>query len=673
MNRMLHGIPFLRILIPLVIGIVVGYYIDFSISLFLFLFAFFLFAFSLFLKKELAFQYRWIFGVGAVCFFFALGICLMQNKKRQLNPEMECGTQVYQVEIQENPRERPTSIECLVKVALPGNEKVEALLYLFKDSLSAELRCGDILLIEAELFGKNSHLNPGEFDYEKYLHLKGIATSAYISDNKWKKISSRERFSIKNKSKQIQLKLMSIYKNHGIEDEEFAVLSALTLGNKEYLDPELRESYSATGASHILAVSGLHVGVLFFVLNFLLGLILGENRLPILKMFILILFLWVYAFITGLSPSVIRASVMFSFVCAGVVLQRKSLIYNTVASSAFLMLLYNPFYLFDISFQLSYVAVLSIVFFQGRIYGLLSLSSWLLDKAWSLFTVSVAAQLGTFPLVLYYFHQFPNYFWLSGFVVVPASAVIIYSAISLLAFSKVPFLGDCIAFALKWILKTMNFFVRLIEELPYAVFENIRFEFYDLGLIYLSLLFFVFYIVSKNGRYLFVQMSIIALLLSVNTIIKYRQLTTSVFAVYNIQGVSAINKLERGRNVLFFEGDFQNIRKKINNFWIRNGAANFERISHPFFLVGGKKVMILIDDSYKDRKAEQPLSVDFLVVSNNAPYSVAELAGLFQFQTVIFDSSNSNYKLKRWKEQCEQLNVTYHIVKEQGAYCVAFN
>ena len=679
----LQKAPFARFLIPLILGI--SWETCGLVKLYpiLFAFAFFLLLASFFEKKQpRIFRYRWTFGMSISLFFFALGIFLSSCKREALNITFNDNSErLFLAEIVENLRERSSSMECLATLSLLNKDEtnvedsfkqVKAILYIRKDSSSAKLRYGNTLLISYNFSSQVKTLNPEEFDYEGYLHKKGISTSIYISSDKWRLLFSKDKFSLYNESKRLQLKLMSIYETYGIKGEEFAVLSALTLGNKEYIETGLRDSYAITGAGHILAVSGLNVGVVCFVFKFILGLLFKGNRFLGLKMVILILALWGYAFITGLSPSVVRATIMFSFVSIGMLLQRKSLIYNTLSASAFFMLLYNPFYLFDISFQFSYIAVLFIVFFQSRIYRLVRFRNWLADKTWDLFTVSIAAQLGTFPFALYYFHQFPNYFWLSGFVVIPLAGVIIYFALALFALSWIPFLGNIIAFVLNWILKIQNFSIRLMEELPYAQFKDISFEYYDMFFVYTGLLLLAFYLFSGGYRYLLFFMCCLLVYFSIDTIDNYLKINRKTFVVYNIPNVSAINVIEGRRNHLYYQGDLHDIHKKISNFWIKSRVPPPIRVVDPYFLISTKKVFILTDDSYKKYQTNSPLSVDFLVLSNNAPYTVSELCGLFHFQLLIADSSNSNHQLKKWKEQCGEMNVACHIVKEQGAYIINF-
>ncbi len=596
-SHILQKVPFVRFLIPLIAGIVLnGFGLDSGIYLLFFVLAALLFVSGFLTRKpHLAFRFHWILGLGVTFFFFALGMFLSSDKQNSLKipfADDNC-ERLFLAEITENPQERTNLMQCLVTLS-PLNENktkvkddskpIKAILYIRKDSASTKLQYGNMILISHNFASQTKTLNPEEFDYEEYLHKKGISASIYIPSGKWQLLFCRQKFSLFNESKQVQLKLMSVYQKYGITGEEFAVLSALTLGNKEYIDKDLRSSYTATGATHILAVSGMHVGVVCFIFKFILGFFFKGNRFLFLKAAIFISALWGYAFITGLSPSVVRATVMFSFVSIGLLLQRKSLIYNTISASAFLMLLYNPFYLFDVSFQLSYVAVLFIVFFQPYIYRLFHFKNWLADKAWNLFAVSVAAQLGTFPFAVYYFHQFPNYFWLSGFIVIPAAALIIYLAMALFALSWFSFLGNILALVLNWVLKTMNFSIRLIEELPFAQFREICFESYDLFFTYASLLLLAFYLVFKRYRYAVLFICCLLVYFSIDTVDYYLKTNRKTFVVYNIPNVSAVNKIENGKNLLYYQGDFEDIQKRAGNFWIKNRVPQPEQVAGSYFL-----------------------------------------------------------------------------------------
>ena len=274
------------------------------------------------------------------------------------------------------------------------------------------------------------------------------------------------------------------YQANGLQGEELAIASALTLGDKSMLDKELKRSYSATGASHVLAVSGLHVGIIYLVIIALLQQLFRGNRFKPIRVILALTGLWSYAFVAGLSASVVRASVMFSLVSIGEMMRRKSPSLNIVFASAFLMLLYEPRYLNDVGFQLSYAAVFAILLLHERIYKSLKISNFILDKAWSLTSVSIAAQLGTMPIMLYHFHQFSNCFWLSGLIVIPAATLLIYGCSLLLMATSFPVISNVIGSLLSGLIKGMNSSIRWLEGLPHSNVSGIAFGGIDVLLLY---------------------------------------------------------------------------------------------------------------------------------------------------------------------------------------------
>jgi competence protein ComEC len=316
--------------------------------------------------------------------------------------------------------------------------------------------------------------NPAEFDYKKFMQNKGVFATAYSKGGEFIIIENNlGNFFIRNALK-IRENLLNIYKYYGFQDREFGVLSALTLGYRDEVDPDTRQMFANTGAMHILAVSGLHVGIIFMILNVLLKFMDRSRKLMLLKSLLIILSLWLFAAIAGLSPSVTRSALMFSMFVVGKMIKRNASIYNIIFASAFILLLINPYNIMAVGFQLSYAAVLSIVFLQPYIYKLFIFEKWLPDKLWALLSVSIAAQLGTMPIGLYYFNQFPNYFFLTNILVIPLASIILYFAVTLLFTAHLlPFFGGFVAYYLKLSMKALLGGVSLINKIPYATTQDI--------------------------------------------------------------------------------------------------------------------------------------------------------------------------------------------------------
>ena len=289
----------------------------------------------------------------------------------------------------------------------------------------------------------------------------------------------------------------------------------MTLGAIELLDKETKENFSVSGVSHLLAVSGLNVGILILLLNIFLHGMNRNEKSRITKEFILLLSIWIYAFITGLSPSVVRAVIMFSFVILGHLLHRKTNIYHSLLLSAFGMLLYNPYYLFNISFQLSFTALFSIVLFQPKLNGLIHLNNKILKYFWEITNVSIAAQICTFPLILYYFHSFPTHFLITNFILVPLSflllGVVILSYMTLL----IPFAGKLFLIAAGMIGDFFYATTAFIHRLPYAVLQIPRMSSLEVTILYAALFFFSIWVIRHNRKsFIGVLVSILLLLLA---------------------------------------------------------------------------------------------------------------------------------------------------------------
>lgn len=362
------------------------------------------------------------------------------------------------------------------------------LLYLPKDSQSLALNYGDELVLLGKPRAFEAPKNYGQFDAGAYYGQKGISAQMY--SKKWQlgaKAAPSFWGILIDWRLFLKARLRRLIPDQG---GAYSVAAALILGDKTDLDQDLRQAYSTTGASHVLAVSGLHVGLLASILGALIKLFRRRSawRYSFREAIILLLGIWLFALLTGAAPSVCRASSMFSLLILGQCLGRNSSIYNSLSGSAFLLLLYDPANLWNLGFQLSYLAVLGIVYFQPKIYRWYYFSFWPLQYIWGLFTVSLAAQLATLPLTLYYFHQFPTYFWLSGLLVVPLAGILLPLGLAALLCLDIPILGGLLSWALVQLLRLMNGAILALETWPLAKISAFELASWELLLAYLALL-----------------------------------------------------------------------------------------------------------------------------------------------------------------------------------------
>lgn len=356
-----------------------------------------------------------------------------------------------------------------VRYTAEATDGSRLLLYLQKDSLPQPLM-GDLLLVQTTVTRGDTL---GDFDYGRYLRLQGLVGSAWAYRRNWQIIGHQPIRGIRATAERCQQWLHQRYAALGIRDHELGILSALTLGYREELDQRVQQSFSASGAMHILAVSGLHTGIVWGLIVFLLtlgGLIkpLYEQRLwqTILTILTLIA-LWTYAFVTGLSPSVMRSAWMVTIIEIGWLFHRKSVGINTLAAAAVMILLINPLALWSVSFQLSFAAVASLILVGGWLQQHIVLRGKVLQYLGGLLIMSFAAQIGTLPLTLHYFGQTSNYFALTNWVVIPAAFVLLLLGMGSLAMSWCV-VGEWLAEAAQWCTHALRLFVEWIEGLPFA-------------------------------------------------------------------------------------------------------------------------------------------------------------------------------------------------------------
>jgi competence protein ComEC len=525
------------------------------------------------------------------------------------------------------------------------NEKI--LLY-NSDSLSNRLiEPGKRVLFQSRLFKITNSDNPCEFNFEKYMKIKGIRYQTFVKGGI--AFTEYEHINLKTSALNIRTKLMKMYRDQGIEGDEYSVLCALTLGDQNYISNEVKSSFSASGTTHVLSVSGLHVGIIFIIISFMLKPLDKNKQLKLLKIIILLVFLWFYAFISGLSPPVLRSCSMFSFIVIGENLQRRTNTYNTLAVSAFVLMLINPLMIFDVGFQLSYMAVISIVFYQPKISELIKTNNVVLKYLWGLVTVSIAAQLGTTPVCIYYFHQFPTYFLISNMMVVPLAALILYAALPFYAFSFIPFLSRWLAFLLKYMTWFLNHSVQTIEYLPGSLIKGLWISDFSLILLYLLIIFLSIYMIVKKGIYLNISLSLIIILLGLNLKKELTCYKQNIIIVYNNRTEPIISFIEGKKHYYF------STTTEIGNYSEQSlkSVSGFFKTSMPEKLNSSDQKRCVIDKEY--------LSFDGNLIKLENKFSKNQFSGI-KFDLVynlakssITISENTKYKVMNEKNE-ESLN-----------------
>ncbi len=385
------------------------------------------------------------------------------------------------VRIKNNPEQKAKSISCQVAlisaIDSSGSRSVrgEAQLYIQTDSLSELLAYGDYLLIANTIKEVSLPKNPHQFNFKKYYAQRNIYHQGYLRSGMWLSTGRNETNWLFAISYTWQTYLKNQFVDYFKDDAVRGVAQAIVFGYKEDLDDEWMDAFSKTGTIHVLAVSGLHVGIIYLLLSGLLLMKKSKGRSLKLKSLVILLSLFAYCLLTGFAPSVSRASIMFGVVVIAKAFQRRSNIYNTLSFACFLLLVINPFNLYNVGFQFSFLAVLGIVYYKDSFRKRMPVSSYLGDKVATLLSVSLAAQITTFPIGLYYFHQYPNLFMISNLIVIPCITVILY--LGILFVLVVPFsdmLAKLCAKAVTLYIDFIAMVVHFLQDIPYAFFEDVH-------------------------------------------------------------------------------------------------------------------------------------------------------------------------------------------------------
>ncbi|MDL2262741.1 competence protein ComEC family protein [Bacteroidales bacterium OttesenSCG-928-I21] len=696
--------PFVRLILPLVFGISVSlfFYIPIIISVLFLVISIILFlVFSL----HKSYSNQIIPGILINLILFFSGIFLTQYKVETAKTiRLTNDNGLIIGEIYENPKISENYISLKIAIQAINHNKNwiatsgRTLLYVEKDSLAEFLKIGDLIVFSPEFSEISNKGNPEEFDYKKYLSYHLIYDSNFLSSTDWSLLETSKNIKLKYKILRFRTKLINTLSDLGLSDDELSVVSALALGYKDNLSSEIRHFYSSSGAMHILAVSGLHVGIVYGMIMFFLS-FMRSQKLKILKIIIVILFIWFYAALTGLSPSVSRASLMFTIAALGSLQKHKSISLNSVAISAFILLIINPLNLVDVGFQLSYIAVIGIIIMQPKFNELFEPKNKLVSWLWSTTTVSVAAQIATAPLCIYYFNQFSNYFLITNYILIPISTIAIWMCIITFVFSGIASIGIILAKVLSLFVKIMNSSVQFIESLPFSVSSNLYINMPQMVFLYIFIVvIFIFFFASKRYKDLVIAFISLIAFSCINLYQTIENRNQKYFIVYNINKATAINLIDGRDNILLAnldQIDTDKIKLTAKNNWLKKGlntekyinlsseknniltnisTIDNRRVFYKQKIIGFEGIKILVLDTELIVPAtENKLQFDYLVLSNNVNVSLESILNAFSFKTLIIDASNSDYVIKRYLSEDIAQNLSYHNVKSDGAFVLKIN
>ncbi len=687
----LHRYPFLRFLVPLILGIYFSHSFlhetgcgGIVISLLL-LGYFCSFLIYHHFKK---YTYRWLTGVSIYWLLFIIGTGITEFHLSTTHHQWSAEKCIYKVLLTAPPTEKERTILCPVTVLTKRDScgihsiQKDILLYLTKDSISRRLKRGDQLLFYGQISAPHNSGNPEEFDYASYLIHQGISGTAFAYTGNWLSAGHNSSRTIEQIALDYREMLLRKIKKLGFSGDEYSVLSALVLGYQNELSEEIKTSYSISGASHVLSLSGLHIGFLYFLLDFILSFANRRKESLVAKQLIIITALWGFAFLTGLLSPVVRSVTMFSLIALSKIRNNHPVTLNTLAVAALLMLVYNPFYLYDVSFQLSFSAVAGIVLLQPWIYSRINVKSRIGKYIWGLMSVSIAAQAITAPIVLYYFSLFSTHFLLTNILVIPLVSGIMYLAVFTLCLEFIPPIQSILAFLLKEAIKLLNGSVAFVEHLPFSSINGIWLSTTDVAILYLVLLFFTFFFILKKRWALFCLLPCILFLCLFHAEERYQQQSMRSIVFYNTRNCPTIQLIESKKTSYLFSAEKDSVPQKLRyaaqRYWTKLGLSNPLILPPDYQGTGiwkhkdilcfeGKTICMIKDDTWRNKVSDHPLYIDYLYLCKGYKGRLAWLMPLFNAQKIVIDASVSDYHRESFKKECRLLGVNFVSLSEKGA------
>lgn len=657
--------------LSLILGIVAGYYIQPSPAVSYILAALSAIAFILaYWKSNKDFIQKPYFAACTFLLAFFTGILSFTlhyepNQQKHYSHFLESDDTIIEGIISERLKPNDYNEKYYLKVQSVNQKPATGKILLMAGrGKTSSLHAGDKILIASIPQPIPKPLNPYQFDYASYMAKQNVFDQLTLRDNY---IKAGQVNNLDYYLESFRRTLMGSFSIHGYTTETTNIINALLLGQRQDLNKEIATSYTDSGVVHILAISGLHIAILFYILNLILKPLKRLHKRGYLLQLILILsFLWMFALISGLSASVVRSVVMFSFISIGLYLNRNASIYNSIAVSALFLLLINPNYLFDAGFQLSYLAVIAIVAMQP-FYKNIRISKY---KAVNYFAdvciVSLVAQIGVLPLSLYYFNQFPLLFLLANIVVIPLSNIVLMLGILVLALNFISadiaiFIGK----ALKFLIQSMNSFTVWIASFDSLIIKDIPFTFVLTIVLYAALIAFILWLYNKSYRQTLVLLCFVLFFQITFTTTKWDSATRDELILFNNRKQTLIASKSKDGVIIYSNDSLALESRVIKTYSKESFNPELAHIPLPNVLWFNRQKILLIDSSGGYPKTIKP---DILIVTQSPKINFDKTLLELKPVKVVADATNYKSYIKRWKASCKKHNIPFHATTEQGFY-----
>jgi competence protein ComEC len=684
---------FVRILLPFGIGIYTSYLFQNPgiilwssiVSVILF---FSLILFNFFYTILKAYRYKWAPGLLFFIFWYSFG-CLICAINIQLFAPNFYGRNNYtylKVWVCNEPQQSNNiqRFEAEITKAFLLKKTVKAtgklLIALKTDSLNPiKLNYGDELMISSTYFEVEPSYNPAEFDFKAWLKTKNVCYQTFLNQKDVIILNTKMGNPLIKYAIAVRKRQVDIYRRLIHNDEAFAVASTLVLGYRADLSRETLAAYSKTGTIHALSVSGMHVGIIYIFLNWALFFLNRNLLLKTIKLILICSLIWYYSLLTGFSPSVLRSAIMLTVYILAKAFNKNSNSYNILAFTAFCLLVYNPLLIWDVGFQLSFLAVFGLIYLQPKIYKWFYFKNKWLDKLWATIALSLAAQISTFPLSIYYFHQFPLYFIFSNLFILLPLTLMMYLGIGILML-RLYFLAPLF----EWIINFTNTGLKWIANLPFSGITAIWINQWQLILLSLFLITAILSLVHYQKKILIIATILILIFqgfagyhkirLSYQRKILFFSLRKNYAAAFiNGPYATLITDLKpTERNFDFFVKpalEQMQINKIDFITWETDTVSNqFIKKDHQIIF---NHYHILLFDRYFNYKTIKLLpKFDMVWLHQNPKQNINELKQQLQFSILLIDATNKDYLIKKFEDEANKIAIPHYTLKKNKAYLI---
>ncbi|MBC9933655.1 ComEC/Rec2 family competence protein [Chitinophaga qingshengii] len=679
--------PFLRLTIPLLTGACMQLYVPLTA---VWLYILILSASAGLLCTRLlpvAYRYHFAWAGGIPVFILLYGsgaLLLFSADMRQSNGYFSAATdssRYWMARVEEPLVDKPRSRKTILAVTAVYTQGVwrpargRLLAYFSRNSAASALTYGSVVLLAKKPVKINNNGNPGAFDYRRYCAGQQLYEQIFLKGGDYRQLArapARNMTAWLLQARDFCLHQLKIRIGAG---PEAGMAEALLIGYRQDLDPDVVSAYSNTGIVHIIAISGMHLALLYGSLLWLLRWLPARKAANALRAMILLLVLWGFALLTGASASVLRAAVMFSGITIGnLLLGRKASTYNTLAASAFVLLCYQPWLAIDAGFQLSYLAVLSILLFYDKIYQCWPLRSRWAKAIWQLAALSLAAQILTLPVSVYYFHQFPVYFLPANLLAVPLSTVVIYGEVMLLLLSPFDAPAGWAGMALHWLIHAMNVSVAWLGQLPFALVQGLQWSLLQTGCCYLLIAGLAGWWCRQYRRGYWLALAACWGMVADQAIQQINNRQRRQLIVYNVPAYTAIDVVGEGK-VQFIGHDsmlsLSPIQAARTALGVKPGivAGLYRHGRHVSF---GRRQLAILDSVLPVGAPATRWRVTYVLLNGRIRANMNRVLALYDCDTVIFGAACPPYRIRHWVEECTAAGIPYYSIPAAGAKMIPF-